>query len=156
MNSRKPGAWWRNCLSPICMCSLIRRAPVRPQPGSPTRYRRKWRARETEYCANSRPPKKHAFLRSLVGGEVEAITLQTGGVDFTEGLTDNYVKVKIGGRLTANRWMRVRVKQVEGDMLAGEPEFRGETSGQASAGLVTHGDTTGQMPVDLKPIAALR
>ena len=100
--------------------------------------------------------KKGAFLRSLVGSEVEAITLRTGGEDYTEGLTDNYVKIKIGGRLTANRWMRVRVKQVEGDMLIGERELRGETSGQSSAGLVTLGDTTGQRAVDLKTFAALR
>ena len=66
--------------------------------------------------------KKGAFLRSLVGREVEAITLQSGGADFTEALTDNYVKVEIAGRLTANRWMRVRVQQVEGDMLIADSE----------------------------------
>ncbi len=42
--------------------------------------------------------KKQLFLRSLVGTEVEAITLQAGGADFTEALTENYLKVKIAGR----------------------------------------------------------
>ena len=100
--------------------------------------------------------KKKEFLRALVGQDVEAITLQAGGADFTEGLTDNYVKVKIGGRLTANRWMRVRVQQVEGDLLVAEAEVKGETSGQVPTGLVTHGDTTRHMSVDLKTFAALR
>jgi threonylcarbamoyladenosine tRNA methylthiotransferase MtaB len=61
--------------------------------------------------------KKHAFMRSLVGTKVEAITLQTGGADFTEALTENYLKVKIAGRHAANRWMGLRVEQVEGEML---------------------------------------
>ena len=50
--------------------------------------------------------KKAAFMRSLVGTVVEAITLQSGGADFTEALTDNYLKVRISGHHEANRWMR--------------------------------------------------
>jgi threonylcarbamoyladenosine tRNA methylthiotransferase MtaB len=65
--------------------------------------------------------KKREFLRSLVGTEVEAITLQAGGADFTEGLTENYLKVKIAGRLKANRWMRFCVERVEGEMLVAGP-----------------------------------
>ncbi|MFZ1917474.1 MAG: radical SAM protein [Terriglobales bacterium] len=61
--------------------------------------------------------KKQLFLRSLVGTEVEAITLQAGGADFTEALTENYLKVKIAGRLDANRWMQLCVERVEGEML---------------------------------------
>jgi threonylcarbamoyladenosine tRNA methylthiotransferase MtaB len=61
--------------------------------------------------------KKRAFLRSLVGTEVEAITLQAGGADFTEALTENYQKVKIAGRFDANRWMRFCVEGVDGEML---------------------------------------
>src|SRR5208283_5808680 len=34
--------------------------------------------------------KKQAFLRSLVGTSIEAITLQSGGAEFTEALTENY------------------------------------------------------------------
>lgn len=61
--------------------------------------------------------KKRAFMQSLVGSEVEAITLQTGGTDFTEALTENYLKVKVAGRLEENRWMRLSIDGVEGEML---------------------------------------
>ena len=45
--------------------------------------------------------KKAAFLRSLVGREVEAITLQSGGSDLTEALTDNYLKARIERNIEA-------------------------------------------------------
>ncbi len=63
--------------------------------------------------------KKAAFMRSLVGTAVEAITLQSGGADFTEALTENYLKMRISGRHEANRWMNVRVDGAEGEMLFG-------------------------------------
>ncbi len=63
--------------------------------------------------------KKAAFMRSLVGTVVEAITLQSGGADFTEALTENYLKMKIPGRHEANRWMNVKVEEVDGEMLVG-------------------------------------
>ncbi len=65
--------------------------------------------------------KKAAFMRSLAGTVVEAITLQTGGADFTEALTDNYLKMKISGRHAPNRWMNVKVEGVNGEMLMGKP-----------------------------------
>lgn len=61
--------------------------------------------------------KKMLFLRSLVGKEVEAITLHAGGADFTEGLTENYLKIRIPDRVQANRWMRLRVEGIDGEML---------------------------------------
>jgi threonylcarbamoyladenosine tRNA methylthiotransferase MtaB len=64
--------------------------------------------------------KKAAFMRSLVGTVVEAITLQTGGAEFTEALTDNYLKLKISGHHEANRWMNVQVECVNGEMLLGK------------------------------------
>ncbi|MGD0417619.1 MAG: MiaB/RimO family radical SAM methylthiotransferase [Terriglobales bacterium] len=63
--------------------------------------------------------KKAAFMRSLVGRVVEAITLQSGGAEFTEALTDNYLKMKISGHYEANRWMDVKVEGVSGEMLLG-------------------------------------
>ncbi|MFY9676816.1 MAG: tRNA (N(6)-L-threonylcarbamoyladenosine(37)-C(2))-methylthiotransferase MtaB [Terriglobales bacterium] len=64
--------------------------------------------------------KKAAFLRSLVGREVEAITLQSGGGDgSTEALTENYLKAKVEGDIEANRWIRLQVKGIDGDRLAG-------------------------------------
>jgi threonylcarbamoyladenosine tRNA methylthiotransferase MtaB len=68
--------------------------------------------------------KKAAFMRSLSGTVTEAITLQSGGADFTEALTDNYLKMKISGTHPANCWMDVRVEAVEGEMLMGKPIIR--------------------------------
>jgi threonylcarbamoyladenosine tRNA methylthiotransferase MtaB len=65
--------------------------------------------------------KKAAFMRSLVGTVVEAITLQSGGADFTEALTDNYLKMKICGHYEANRWMTLNIEGVDGEMLLGRP-----------------------------------
>src|SRR5208282_1683178 len=63
--------------------------------------------------------KKAAFMRSLVGTVVEAITLQSGGAQFTEALTENYVKMKISGHHAANRWIDMNVEGVDGEMLLG-------------------------------------
>ncbi|MGH9642192.1 MAG: MiaB/RimO family radical SAM methylthiotransferase [Terriglobales bacterium] len=63
--------------------------------------------------------KKTAFARSLVGTDVEAITLQAGGADFTEALTDNYLKARVEGKLAANNWVRLHIRSVEGDILVG-------------------------------------
>jgi len=65
--------------------------------------------------------KKAAFMRSLVGTVVEAITLQSGGADFTEALTDNYLKMRIPGRHAPNHWMDVEVEGVNGEMLLACP-----------------------------------
>jgi len=65
--------------------------------------------------------KKAAFLRSQVGTVVEAITLQSGGADFTEALTENYLKARITEHLEANRWVYLRVEAVEGEMLVARP-----------------------------------
>ncbi|MGA8538833.1 MAG: tRNA (N(6)-L-threonylcarbamoyladenosine(37)-C(2))-methylthiotransferase MtaB [Terriglobales bacterium] len=65
--------------------------------------------------------KKAAFLRSLIGTVVEAITLQSGAAGFTEALTDNYLKMKIAGRHEANRWMTLNIEGVDGEILAGQP-----------------------------------
>ena len=64
--------------------------------------------------------KKAVFMRSLVGRVVEAITLQSGGAEFTEALTDNYLKMKISGHYEANRWMDVKVGGAIGEMLLGK------------------------------------
>jgi threonylcarbamoyladenosine tRNA methylthiotransferase MtaB len=65
--------------------------------------------------------KKAAFMRSLVGTVVETITLQAAGRDFTEALTENYLKMRIPGHHDANRWRAVMVKGVDGEMLVGAP-----------------------------------
>jgi threonylcarbamoyladenosine tRNA methylthiotransferase MtaB len=65
--------------------------------------------------------KKAAFMGSLMGTIVEAITLQSGGEDFTEALTENYLKIRISGNHEANRWGNVVVAGVNGEMLLGKP-----------------------------------
>jgi hypothetical protein len=51
---------------------------------------------------------------------VVAITLQSGDAEFTEALTDNYLKMKILGHHEANRWMDVIVEGMNGEMLIGK------------------------------------
>ena len=68
--------------------------------------------------------KKLAFMRSFIGRQIEAITLNVAGSDghgeFTEALTDNYQKLRLRGRHEANRWMRARVEGVvEGALVGG-------------------------------------
>jgi len=63
--------------------------------------------------------KKRAFMESLVGREVEAVTLQTGGTDFTDALTENYLRAKVRGHIDANRWLRLRIEGSGREVLIG-------------------------------------
>jgi threonylcarbamoyladenosine tRNA methylthiotransferase MtaB len=73
--------------------------------------------------------KKAAFMRSLVSTVVEAITLQSAGSEFTEALTENYLKMKIFGHYDANRWMAMNIEGVDGEMLLGRPVLDRKVSG---------------------------
>jgi threonylcarbamoyladenosine tRNA methylthiotransferase MtaB len=72
--------------------------------------------------------KKLAFMRGLVGMETEAITLKwreggsgpARGTQFTETLTDNYLKLHLVGRHHPNRWLRARVENVSDGSLLGQ------------------------------------
>jgi hypothetical protein len=68
--------------------------------------------------------KKLAFMRSFVGKSLEAITLNVTGNDsdgeFTEALTDNYLKLRLHGRHEPNRWQAARVKDVVSGSLVSE------------------------------------
>jgi threonylcarbamoyladenosine tRNA methylthiotransferase MtaB len=62
--------------------------------------------------------KKLAFMRSLIGKSVEAITLRGGKEhDSTEALTDNYLKLRLSGRHKPNRWIRAEIKGLDSGML---------------------------------------
>ena len=63
--------------------------------------------------------KKRAFMESFVGREVEAITLTHYDGEFTEALTDNYLKVRVRGRHEANQQDRVAIEAVQHDALLG-------------------------------------
>ncbi len=63
--------------------------------------------------------KKRTFMESFVGREVEAITLTHFDGEFTEALTDNYLKLRISGKHEANQSVRVLVERVERDAISG-------------------------------------
>jgi threonylcarbamoyladenosine tRNA methylthiotransferase MtaB len=64
--------------------------------------------------------KNLAFRRKFVGQSLEVITLQTGDDDWTEALSDNYLKVEIAGRHAANRIVSVAVSAATGEGLVAE------------------------------------
>jgi threonylcarbamoyladenosine tRNA methylthiotransferase MtaB len=65
--------------------------------------------------------KKLAFMRTLLGEPVHALTLNSThnrrDGDFTEALSDNFLKVLVPGSHLANQWVEARAEQVAGDML---------------------------------------
>jgi threonylcarbamoyladenosine tRNA methylthiotransferase MtaB len=63
--------------------------------------------------------KNREFRESLVGRELQAITLGRGDGQATEALTDNYLKMRVAGRHAANRWLTVRVTGASAQGLAG-------------------------------------
>ena len=67
--------------------------------------------------------KKLAFMRGFIRKTLEAITLNVIGNnsdgEFTEALTDNYLKLRLLGRHEANRWMRVSIADVISGALVG-------------------------------------
>lgn len=73
--------------------------------------------------------KKRGFMRSLIGTKIEAITLKTAcGADarppecaeFTEALTDNYLKLHLQGVHGPNRWLPILVEDIAEGVLAGK------------------------------------
>jgi threonylcarbamoyladenosine tRNA methylthiotransferase MtaB len=68
--------------------------------------------------------KKLAFMRSFVGRSLEAITLNVVGYDkageFTEALTDNYLKLRLRGRRDPNCWALASIQDVIDGVLVGE------------------------------------
>ena len=67
--------------------------------------------------------KKLAFMRTFIGKQVEAITLKVIGKDldgeFTEALTDNYLKLRLRGRQEPNRWQVAKIEDVADGSLVG-------------------------------------
>jgi threonylcarbamoyladenosine tRNA methylthiotransferase MtaB len=70
--------------------------------------------------------KKLRFMRSFVGTSLGAITLNgthcTSDGDFTEALTDNYLKLRLNGKHPANQWVTAHVSGVESGSLVGRLE----------------------------------
>ncbi len=63
--------------------------------------------------------KKREFMQSFVGRELDAITLTHYDGEYTEALTDNYLKLHVRGQQTSNQWMRVMVEAVQKDDMMG-------------------------------------
>lgn len=67
--------------------------------------------------------KKLAFMNNFVGQPIETITLQVSGSDqegeYTEGLTDNYLPIRVKGHHPPNRWIPARVERVVDGALRG-------------------------------------
>ena len=99
--------------------------------------------------------KKAAFMRSLVGTVVEGITLQSGDAEFTEALTDNYLKMKTFGHHDANRWMDVRVVGMNGEILMGNAVVNAAMSEQGKPA-VTQEYTEANKRIDRQPFTGLR
>ena len=67
--------------------------------------------------------KKITFMNRFIGRPVEVITLNTFGSDqegkYTEGLTDNYLPVRLHGNHPPNRWLPVTVEKISEGALLG-------------------------------------
>jgi threonylcarbamoyladenosine tRNA methylthiotransferase MtaB len=63
--------------------------------------------------------KKHAFMQTFVGRQLEAITLTHFDGEHTEALTDNYLKLWLRGRREPNALLRTTVDAVGADALLG-------------------------------------
>jgi threonylcarbamoyladenosine tRNA methylthiotransferase MtaB len=68
--------------------------------------------------------KNMAFRRKFVGKTLEVITLQQSNDEWTEALSDNYLKVHVPGCHEANQIMTVSVSAVNGEGLLGNSASR--------------------------------
>ena len=64
--------------------------------------------------------KNREFRASFAGKSLEAITLNQGGSDTTEALSDNYLKLEIAGKHPPNRLMKVRITALSNHGLMAE------------------------------------
>ena len=91
-------------------------------------------ARERNRILRDLGATKHAaFLRSFVGRELAAITLgRTHQLqDYTEALTDNFLRLRLRGNHGPNRWVPVRIESIRDESLVGIVSRSGEAGGSA-------------------------
>jgi threonylcarbamoyladenosine tRNA methylthiotransferase MtaB len=81
--------------------------------------------------------KKRAFMGSFIGKPLEAITLNIahnrGGDEFTQALSDNYLKLFIRGRHEPNRWITAPITGVEADTLVSRIAVEGPSRAGTTA-----------------------
>ena len=61
--------------------------------------------------------KNLAFREAFLGKQLNAISLQQGDGESTEALSDNYLKIRVAGRISPNTWIQVKGVSVRGDEL---------------------------------------
>ena len=61
--------------------------------------------------------KNRAFRQSFIGRSLEVITLQNGRDGWTEALSDNFLKVRVGGRHAANQILTAEISEVTDEEL---------------------------------------
>lgn len=57
------------------------------------------------------------FRKGFIGRTLEAITLQAGSNDWTDALSDNFLKVRLFGRNKPNEWLKVEVEGIADESL---------------------------------------
>ncbi len=77
---------------------------------------RRERNRELRQLASA---KKKAFLESFIGKDLSSITLHVYEGEYTESLTDNYLKLMLRGRHGANQMVVARAESVQAEALVG-------------------------------------
>ena len=60
------------------------------------------------------------FRRGFVGKTLDALTLSRTNGDETEALSDNYLKIRVGGTHQSNRFVKVHINRVSNDGLLAE------------------------------------
>jgi threonylcarbamoyladenosine tRNA methylthiotransferase MtaB len=65
--------------------------------------------------------KKREFMESFIGREVGGITLTHFDGEYTEALTDNYLKLLVPGKHEPNQWLRASVQNVHAESLRADP-----------------------------------
>lgn len=63
--------------------------------------------------------KNRAFRESFLGQTLSAITLGARDHEFTEALSDNFVRMRIRGTHKPNQWVMPRVEEISADGLIG-------------------------------------
>jgi hypothetical protein len=61
--------------------------------------------------------KNLSFRKSFIGRKLEVITLQSAGEDWTEALSDNYLKIRLAGSFPANLRLQTKVAALHEDGL---------------------------------------
>lgn len=80
-------------------------------------------ARERNRVLRELAAKKNlAFRRGFLGRTLDVITLQNGDHEFTEALSDNYLKVRVAGQYEPNQWLQVNIAGIGHEGLTAHAE----------------------------------